>query len=128
MCGSILDSDVVRRLCVLALVAGLGLPFAAAAGSANPVVEVAGMDFRVDQGLVDNLKASEGKQLTLHLASGSQITGRVKAVGEHLVHLEKISQREFMDALVRIDAIEAIEGRFRAYRNDLNRLGLEEKK
>jgi small nuclear ribonucleoprotein (snRNP)-like protein len=116
-----------RAIFASLLVFGLLVPLAGSAAKGNPVVEVEGMAFNVDHALIDNLKAHQGKQLTLYLSSGTQITGKVKAVGIHLLHLERISQREFMDALVRIDTIEAIEGRFRAYRSDLERMGLEEK-
>ncbi len=117
-----------RLLMVSLLALGLAAPGAASASKGNPVVEVAGMEFNAGHSMQENLKAHLGKRLTLYLSSGAQITGSVKAVGEHMVYLEKITRRDFMDALVRIETIEAIEGQFRAYQRDLERMGLKEKK
>ena len=102
-------------------------PAPVAGGNPNPVVEVAGMQFDTERAMRENLQAHLGKTLTLYLDSGAEITGRVKGVGQQLVHLEQIARREFMDALLRIDSIVAIEGRFRAYQRDLERLGLQPK-
>jgi small nuclear ribonucleoprotein (snRNP)-like protein len=77
--------------------------------------------------MAENLKTHVGKRVTLYLSSGIQITGKVKALSQHVVHMEKISNRDFMDALIQIESIEAIEGRFRAYQRDLERMGLKEK-
>ena len=45
--------------------------------------------------------------------SGKTLTGVVKEVGNHLIHLEKLSGKEYFDALIRIENISAIETRFR---------------
>jgi hypothetical protein len=37
----------------------------------------------------------------------------VKDVKDNVLHLEKISQKEFYDALIRVDLISAIEARVR---------------
>lgn len=63
--------------------------------------------------IADNLAGLKGRTATVHLASGQTITGVVKDVGDHLLHLEKIAQREFFDAVVRIEAISAVEARVR---------------
>ena len=105
----------------------LAAPLAVSAAKSNHVVEVAGMAFNIDHTMVDNLKAHLGKRLTLYLSSGTQITGKVKAISQHMVHMEKISKREFQDALIQLESIEAIEGQFRAYKRDLERMGLKEK-
>jgi len=41
------------------------------------------------------------------------MTGIVKEVKNNLLHLEKISQKEFYDALITIDHISAVEARVR---------------
>ncbi|MCP4288321.1 MAG: hypothetical protein GY792_28490 [Gammaproteobacteria bacterium] len=110
---------------LLALV--LATPLAVSAAKGNPVVEVAGMAFNVDHTMVDNLKAHVGKRLTLYLSSGTQISGKVKTLSQHMVHMETISKRDLMDALIQIKSIEAIEGQFRAYQRDLERMGLKKK-
>jgi hypothetical protein len=84
------------------------LPSAQAAGEAKEYVQLnAGIP------LADNLIAFKGKTVTVTVASGQAVTGIVKDAQSNLLHLEKISQREFYDALIRIDLISAIEARVR---------------
>jgi hypothetical protein len=63
--------------------------------------------------LADNLAALTGKAVTIHLTGGQSMTGSVKEVKNGLLHLEKISQKEFSDSLISIDTIAAIETRVR---------------
>jgi hypothetical protein len=63
--------------------------------------------------LADNLAALKGKTATIYLASGQSMTGIVKDMKDNVLHLEKISQKEFYDALIRVDMISAIEARVR---------------
>jgi hypothetical protein len=63
--------------------------------------------------LTDNLVALKGKTVTVSLSSGQTITGVVKEVQNNLLYLEKLSQKEFYDALIRVDLIAAIEVRAR---------------
>jgi hypothetical protein len=64
-------------------------------------------------GIPETLKARVGKTVTLHLASGTSISGTVGEVRDHEVVVKGLSGREFSDALVRIDVIEAVEARAR---------------
>ena len=79
-----------------------------AAGEAKQYVQ-----FNAGITLADNLTALKGKTATIYLASGQSMTGIVKDVKETVLHLEKISQKEFYDALIRVDLISAIEARVR---------------
>jgi hypothetical protein len=63
--------------------------------------------------LTDNLIALKGKTVAVSLPSGQIVTGIVKEVQNNLLHLEKLSQKEFYDALIRMDMIVAIEVRVR---------------
>jgi small nuclear ribonucleoprotein (snRNP)-like protein len=63
--------------------------------------------------LTDNLIAMKGKTVSVSLSSGQTMTGVVKDVQNNLLHLEKLSQKEFYDALIRLDQINAIEVRAR---------------
>jgi small nuclear ribonucleoprotein (snRNP)-like protein len=63
--------------------------------------------------LADNLIALKGKTVAVSLSSGQTMTGVVKEVQNNLLHLEKLSQKEFFDALIRVDQIIAIEVRVR---------------
>ena len=63
--------------------------------------------------LADNLIALKGKTVAVSLSSGQTMTGVVKEVQNNLLCLEKLNQKEFYDALIRVDLIEAIEVRAR---------------
>ena len=63
--------------------------------------------------LADNLTTFKGKTVTVILKSGQSMTGIVKEVKNNLLHLEKISQKEFYDALITINHISAIKARVR---------------
>ena len=61
----------------------------------------------------DNLVGLAGKSVTLHLSNGSTITGKVAEVSKQHVRIAEISGKEYFDALVRVDAIVALETRAR---------------
>ena len=69
--------------------------------------------FDVNTSMMENLVTLKGKSVTLTLSSGQTITGIVSEVKGNLLHLAKISQKEFYDALVAIDHITAIETKVR---------------
>ena len=69
--------------------------------------------FDVNTSMMENLVTLKGKSVTLTLSSGQTITGIVSDVKGNLLHLAKISQKEFYDALVAIDHITAIETKVR---------------
>ncbi len=54
------------------------------------------------------LTDSIGKRVVLRLESSEEIEGTVVVVGEHLVHISKLSKRDFFDAFVSIDRISAV--------------------
>ena len=53
------------------------------------------------------LNAQKGR-VTLRLRSGQEITGDVRAVTSKLVHLGALAGREFFDAVVPLEAVEAV--------------------
>jgi len=59
------------------------------------------------------LSAHKGKRVLVRLRSGQDLTGTVKAVTPKLVHLATLSGREFFDAVIALEAIEAIQLRTR---------------
>ena len=101
---------------------GTALSLAGAAQAANPVVPIPGVEYQVDWSMEDNLKALDGRRVTVTLDGGNRLSGRVKAVGNGLVHLEKLDNQSFVDALIRIERVDAIETQVRAYERDLERL------
>lgn len=53
------------------------------------------------------LKAQKGR-VTVRLRSGQELTGSVRSVDTRLLHLGTVAGKEFFDAVVPLDAIEAI--------------------
>ena len=84
--------------------------------SSAQTAAVQGVGYNVAASLKDNLKSLTDKDIYVSLRSGKVYQGRLKSVGEHLLHLERIAGKEFYDALIRIDDISAIEARFRDLR------------
>jgi len=99
---------IIRVTVMLAVV--LFLSFA---GGTAVAKEEKAASYNVNFSLAENLSAFKGKTVYVHLKSGQTLTGIVKAVGNHLVHLEKLSGKDFYDALVRLDDVSAIDARFR---------------
>jgi hypothetical protein len=99
---------------VLALITCVGGAFFSPSRSlARSVVPIEGSKFDTALSLIDNLKNYTGKNVFIHLKSGKTLQGYVKAVGNNLVHLEKLAGKDFYDALIRIEEINAMEAQFR---------------
>lgn len=64
-------------------------------------------------GVAQILAARTGKVVSLRLGD-EEITGTVKTVGDQLVHLERLSGKDFFDAAVRLDRIDAVVVRVRS--------------
>ncbi|MFO7560022.1 MAG: hypothetical protein R6X10_14400 [Desulfobacterales bacterium] len=87
----------------------------ASADADSKVAAIEGMSYNVNLSFADNLKSLTGKRVYVTLDSGKTLSGMVKAVGNHLIHLEKLDGKEYFDALIRMDNISAIDVRFRDY-------------
>ena len=81
--------------------------------AATKVVAIEGISYNVNSSMVDNLKSLSGKKVYVTLDSGETFAGFVKEVGDHLMHLEKLDGKDYFDALIRIENINAINTRFR---------------
>jgi hypothetical protein len=53
------------------------------------------------------LRAQKGR-VTVRLRSGQELTGAVRSVDNRLLHLGSLTGREFFDAVVPMEAIEAV--------------------
>jgi len=84
-----------------------------ATAQTRSLVVVQGAQFDVSSSIKDNLKIYAGKDVLIHLRSGKTFQGYVKTIGDHFVHVEKISGRDLYDALIRMEDISAIEAKFR---------------
>ena len=54
------------------------------------------------------VSAQKGKRVTLRLRSGQELTGTLRESTDRLVVVAELAGREFFDAVVPIDAIEAV--------------------
>lgn len=105
-------NPVPRFSAALVLIGVFGL-FAAQPVLAEMKTEkVAGVDYAVEQSMKKNLQSLIGRKISVYLASGQILSGRVKATSTELLHLEKLEGKEFFDALIKIDDISAIDTRF----------------
>jgi hypothetical protein len=59
-------------------------------------------------GMKEILASYEGKRVAVRLDSGEEVEGIVTTVGDQLVHLSKLSKKDFYDAVVRLDRINAV--------------------
>ena len=54
------------------------------------------------------VSAQKGKRVTLRMRSGQELTGTLRQSTDRLVVIGELTGREFFDAVVPIDAIEAV--------------------
>jgi hypothetical protein len=54
------------------------------------------------------LAAQKGARVTVRVRSGQEITGVVKEVGSRVVQLGAVSGKDFFDAVVPLEAVDAI--------------------
>ena len=81
--------------------------------AAPQAVEIKGVGYNVESAFEDNLRTLVGRKVHVTMDSGKEFAGTVKSVGTHLLHLEKIEGKEYFDALIRLERIEAVDTRFR---------------
>ena len=100
-----------RNLLCAVVVLAVALCFAG-----SPAAAEEGKKFEIRQG--DTVKSllddRVGQPVTLILSSGQEITGKVAAVGDALVHLTQLSGREFFDAAVGLDSVAGVVVRVRS--------------
>ena len=71
------------------------------------------IDFNVGVTFEANLAMFKGRSVTLYLTSGQTLSGKVKVIDNNQLPLERLSGKEFYDALIRLDRIEALDARVR---------------
>jgi hypothetical protein len=59
-------------------------------------------------GMKEILTSYQGKRVGIRLDSGEEVEGIITTVGDQLVHVSKLSKRDFYDAVVRLDKINAV--------------------
>lgn len=96
-----------------AMILGVSLLLMAASVPAAEPEGKQAVQFNVNLTMADNLVALKGRTVTVTLSSGQAVTGIVSDVKGNLLHLTKLSQKDFYDALVAVDRICAIETKVR---------------
>ncbi len=85
------------------------------ADAAAKVKDIEGMQYNVNASFEDNLKSLIGKRVYVTMESGNTFSGTLKAVGNHLIHIEKMDKKDFFDALIQIEDISAVDAKFRDF-------------
>jgi hypothetical protein len=71
------------------------------------------MVFNASDGVREVLTANIGKRVAVRTDAGETLEGSVSTVGTQLVRLERLTGKDFYDALVRIDKISSLTLRVR---------------
>lgn len=84
--------------------------FLLGAALAGPAAPAASAELRVaaSDSVETVLAAQKDKRVTVRLRSGQEITGTVRNVTGKLVQLGAVAGREFFDAVVPLEAVEAV--------------------
>ena len=76
---------------------------------ATPVTVVAdALKVGQSDNVMTMLEAQKGKRVSVKLASGAELTGTVRAVNKNIVQLGALSGKEYFDAVVNMNDIEAV--------------------
>ena len=71
-------------------------------------------ELKKDYGIKEILTGYVGKRVAVRLDTGEEMEGIVTSIGDHLVHISRLSKRDFYDVLVRIERINAVIIRMRS--------------
>jgi hypothetical protein len=63
---------------------------------------------KASDGIKEVLAANIGKRIAVKTDAGESLEGSVSMVGDHLVRLERLSGKDFYDAVVRLDKISSL--------------------
>ena len=72
------------------------------------VLQAEGLSVSGEDTVQSILSANQDKRVIIRLVSGGELTGKVGTVNGKVVHLMELSGREFFDAVVSLDQIEAV--------------------
>lgn len=100
----------MKKSCILLSVVLLSM-LAAPVGS---WAEETAFKLKPSETMREVLAEYSGKLVALRLESGEEIEGTVTLVGNSLVHISKLTGKEFYDAIVSIDKISAVRMRTRS--------------
>jgi hypothetical protein len=86
----------------------LGAVLLSAIGAARAAGEEPAFSVGKNMAVRDVLSAQVGKPVVLRLRAGEEIGGKVQTVGDQVVHLSEVAGRDFYDAVVRLDGVDAV--------------------
>ena len=66
------------------------------------------IELRQDIGIKEALIQFTGKRVSVTLDSGTAYEGILTKVGDHLIHISRLTGKEYFDALLRIEKISAL--------------------
>jgi hypothetical protein len=90
------------RNLIPALLLGATLAFATMSASS------AELNIAANQNVESVLAVQKGKRVSVRLRSGQEISGSVKHVTPRLVQIAAIAGKEFFDAVIPLEAVEAV--------------------
>lgn len=93
--------NVIVALLIAMCCLTVGVP---AVSAEEPKFELKSPAVTIKDILLENI----GKRLILRLETGENLEGTVSKVGDSVVHIAKLSGKDFYDAVVRIDRISAV--------------------
>ena len=88
-----------NAMTIICIAAAIAWPLAASAAE----LRVAGNDT-----IQSVLTAQKGSRVTVRVRSGQDITGVVRDVNQRVVQIGAVSGREFFDAVVALEAVDAV--------------------
>jgi small nuclear ribonucleoprotein (snRNP)-like protein len=74
----------------------------------NLFAEESKFELNESYGIKDVLNSYIGKRVSVRTDTGEALEGTVTKVGSHLVHITKLSGRDFYDAVMVIDKINSV--------------------
>ena len=92
-----------KVLCCMAFAAVLALPLLPATAAEEQKFEM-----RAEESVKTLLADAVGKQVTLLMSSGQEVTGVVVKVGDHAVHLTRLVGRDYFDAVILLDRVDGV--------------------
>jgi len=79
-----------------------------AAGILAAQADAAGLQVGASDTVQAVLAAQKGAKVTVRVRSGQDITGTVREVNNHVVQLGAVTGKEYFDAVVPLEAVDAI--------------------
>ncbi len=101
-----MNSSLLRNTLAAFTVSILFIGLPAQATKTSPP-STAKLNIEAKDTVLSVLKRHVGEYLYLQTDSGKEINGKLVFVGKKVVHIEKVSGRDFYDAVIDIDSIEA---------------------